>query len=92
MWILNKMMLGCDQASFLVSKQQETKLSLKEAIQLKMHLMACKMCRHFEDQSQFMQDNMKELACEQDGKQAKMDDVDKNNLKELLKNQMQKNN
>ena len=54
------MMVGCDKASYLVSKKQEATLSITEAFQLKMHLIACKMCRHFEDQSEFINKKMSE--------------------------------
>ena len=65
MWILNKMMIGCQKASYLTSKGEEGTLSAGETLQLKVHLMACKMCKHFKDQSQFLGDNLKDVMTDE---------------------------
>lgn len=45
------MMLSCDTATFYISKRDYQKLSCKENLQLKMHLMGCKLCRAFNEQN-----------------------------------------
>ncbi len=51
MSIFNKIILSCQNATFLVSKKQETKLSFIEEIQLKAHLSICDMCTNFKIQT-----------------------------------------
>ena len=53
-WMNNAMhsvMLSCDKATFFVTKKEYVKLSCKENLQLKMHLMGCKLCRSFNEQN-----------------------------------------
>jgi hypothetical protein len=47
---LSEKMIACDEAGFLISKSKDTKLSLKEKIGLKIHLMTCHFCRRYEKQ------------------------------------------
>jgi len=49
-----KMMITCKEATFLISKEQQDKLSFAEKMQLKFHLLMCKYCRRFADQMNFM--------------------------------------
>lgn len=42
------MMIACDKASYLISRNIENKLSFKEKIQLKAHLLSCHLCRKYE--------------------------------------------
>lgn len=44
---LAAMMMACDEATFLVSKSRDQKLSFKERINLRMHLLSCKICLRF---------------------------------------------
>jgi len=45
--------LSCEQATFLMSKKEEGKLSLKEKIQLRLHLRICDFCTRFQQQVRF---------------------------------------
>ena len=42
-----KMMISCQESTFLISKKQQDKLSLFERIQLSFHLLMCRYCRRF---------------------------------------------
>ena len=42
--------LPCQEASFLISKRQETKLTWKEKIRLNFHVSICEPCSHFAKQ------------------------------------------
>ena len=52
-------MLSCKNATFLVSKKQETKLSFVEEIQLKAHLSICDMCTNFKIQTDAITSSLK---------------------------------
>ena len=57
-------MLSCHQATFLVSKKQETKLTIRESIQLNVHLMMCDMCSLWKIQT----DSLTEIIRKESGK------------------------
>lgn len=54
MGVFSKLQLSCQQASILVSKSQETKISFKDKLSLKAHLMVCSMCNDFKVQTDSM--------------------------------------
>ena len=45
-------MLDCNQATLLISRKLDGRLSLWEQIRLKIHLMNCKFCHNFNLQSE----------------------------------------
>ena len=59
--MMHAIMLSCDDATFLISKAQYNSLNLRERIQLKLHLMGCKFCRLFENQSQALTDKINDV-------------------------------
>lgn len=61
-------MLSCKQASKLLSQSLDRKLSWKERIELRFHLLICDMCTRFAKQLKIMQTAMQDWvnACEQD--------------------------
>jgi hypothetical protein len=42
---------NCRKATFLIEKKQENELTAREAMELKLHLAGCYICRVFEEQS-----------------------------------------
>ena len=61
MGALNKVILSCTKATFLMSKKEEGKISVAENFQLRMHLAVCKFCNRFQKQTQFFTSRSKEL-------------------------------
>jgi len=55
---MHYMMLSCDTASFYITKNEYQKLKCKESLQLKMHLMGCKLCRSFKSQNEILTDKI----------------------------------
>ena len=49
--------LGCAEATFLMSKKEEDRLTLVEKIQLKLHLGVCSFCGRFQKQVKFFTGN-----------------------------------
>lgn len=47
---LHKRMISCDQASYLVSLRYDHRLGLRQHWQLRMHLIACHLCRKYAHQ------------------------------------------
>lgn len=56
---MHRLMLSCDTATFFLTKKDYQKLSCKENMQLKMHLMGCKLCRTFKEQDAIISDKLK---------------------------------
>lgn len=84
-WMNNAMhsvMLSCDKATFFITKKEYVKLSCKENLQLKMHLMGCKLCRSFNDQNEIISNKLKVL--QEDPPQGKLSDTKKNEIQQSL--------
>lgn len=48
------LMITCKEATYLISKKEENKLTWLSKIKLRGHLAICSMCRRFEQQSSFI--------------------------------------
>ena len=48
---MNLVMLDCDQATYLAVRAESEELGWVKKLQLKMHLMGCKFCKSFVEQS-----------------------------------------
>ena len=51
-------MLDCNKATFLITKKEYQRLSCTERVKLKAHLMACKYCRLFAEQTKFISNEL----------------------------------
>lgn len=47
---MSRQMIACDEAAFLISYRQENKLSCRQQMQLRVHLVSCHFCRKYEKQ------------------------------------------
>jgi predicted anti-sigma-YlaC factor YlaD len=54
MKIIQKLMLSCQHATFLIEKKQEFRLNTGERLHLKMHLLMCHACRTYSQQSSLL--------------------------------------
>jgi len=60
--IMHILMLSCLKATELIEKRFHVKLSFKERLQLRMHLMMCEKCTRYEKQSAFLEKGIQNLA------------------------------
>ena len=51
---MKAIMLDCDKATFYATKKETEKLGYVKRMQLKMHLVSCKLCRSFVEQSKII--------------------------------------
>ncbi len=58
---MDKVMLDCDEATYLITKSEVEKIGCVKRIQLKMHLAGCKFCRRFKVQSELIDKSLKTL-------------------------------
>lgn len=61
MGIIKKIQYDCRHATYLIEKQQETSLTLKERLQLFIHLLGCSVCRLFRKQSRAISQSLRSL-------------------------------
>lgn len=50
----NRIKISCKEASFIISKKQETKISFTENLKLRLHILYCKTCTLFLKQTNFI--------------------------------------
>ena len=58
---MHALMLSCQQSTLLMTKNEYLKLSAKENMQLKMHLMGCKFCRAFDKQNKILTEKIQQI-------------------------------
>lgn len=58
---MDAVMLNCEEATYLITKSELTKVGCVKRMQMKMHLMGCELCRRFKLQSEFINENLKQL-------------------------------
>lgn len=59
---------NCRQATLLIEKKQSIKLSLREKLELKLHLAGCSICRTYERQSVLLNQMLHRLLNKPQGK------------------------
>lgn len=77
-------MISCKEATLLVQKKEERKLSFGETVKLRIHNMLCGICSLFEKQSNYIAHHAGRLTEETPG-DAKMSDAGRDSLKQRLK-------
>lgn len=58
---MDAIMLSCEDATYLITKSEMTKVGCVKRMQLKMHLAGCELCRRFKIQSDFIDQNLDNL-------------------------------
>lgn len=53
--------MSCQKASYIIEKREVSKISLREKISLKFHLMICALCRRYESDSKILGRILKSL-------------------------------
>ncbi len=56
--LMSRLLLSCEQASLLVIKKEENKMSQIEKVQLWFHSSICGLCKEFDEQNEFINKNL----------------------------------
>ena len=85
--LMTKMMLSCEEATFLISKKQHQKLTFKENLQLKMHLFSCYLCRRYEKEIAVLTQSFSKMKSDAEAEppRIKLSEAQKQKLDETLK-------
>jgi len=90
MGVIKKIQYNCRHATYLIEKRQHTSLSIKERIQLVIHLSGCSVCRLFQRQSRMINRVARELFQRSAGEQRTLDDTFKREMQERINERMPK--
>jgi len=87
---LKKIAYDCSKATFLIEKEQIGKITLREKIELKLHLAGCSICRIFMVQSRLI-NQMARKVFSSYGKDLKLDENFKKQLQRQIDHHADKN-
>ena len=79
---------NCKQATFLIEKKQLMPLSLKEKMELKIHLTGCAVCKFYEQQSIFITKLTKHIFNNNENTAYKLSDDLKQQLQETIEKKL----
>lgn len=79
---MSKLFLSCLKATEFIEKRMHIKLSFKENLQLKIHLLMCSACSKYEKQSLFLEKGIKNMKPTEDMK------IDIEELKKRINSQI----
>jgi len=86
---LNRIAYNCKKATLLIEKKQSGVLSLREKLELKIHLAGCSVCRLFEQQSIEI-NRIYKLYFTESSRHKKLDDQFKDRLAAEIKERINK--
>ena len=72
--------IPCTDATFLVSKRQESALTMRERFDLVIHLFLCKSCRRFFEQTRLLVRALKDLTSDE-----RLSQAEKRKLQEAIR-------
>ena len=82
---------NCKHATFLIEKQMISRLTLREKIELRIHLAGCSVCVLYRKQSRAINQIVKKLFNQNGPNAAKLDDSFKHDLQERIEEKLNKN-
>ena len=83
---MDKVMLSCDAATYLITRSEYGKISPLEKMQLTMHLAGCKYCRRFAEQSKYISAQLNKIK-KTDNVRVFLSPEQKKKLKKAIDNQ-----
>lgn len=87
---MDAVMLSCEEATFLITKSEMTKVGCLKRMQLRMHLTACEFCRRFKTQSNYINQSLSQLEVsefQESENKKKLPVEKKKELQSLIENQ-----
>jgi hypothetical protein len=88
MGVIKKIQYDCRHATFLIEKRQHTSLTIKERIQLAIHLSGCSVCRMFQRQSRWINRMLRTLFHSTQDQESGLTDDFKQQLQQRIDEQL----
>jgi hypothetical protein len=87
---LKKIQYNCRKATFLIEKRMIDKITFREAIELRIHLAGCSVCKLFDQQSQLINKMVRQLLAPANAAGIKLDDTYKQQLHDRIEEEINK--
>ena len=88
---LKKIAYNCRKATFLIEKKQIDRLTLREKLELKIHLAGCSVCRTFQQQSIVINKMVRDLLHSAQNREITLDKEFKDELQNRIEEELSKN-
>ncbi|ETZ24089.1 hypothetical protein [Pedobacter sp. V48] len=88
---LRKIQYNCRKATYLIEKQQIGRITLREKLELKIHLAGCSICKTFQRQSIVINHLVRNLFQSTERADVRLDDEFKRNLQQRINQNLDKN-
>lgn len=86
---LKKITYNCKKATFLIEKKHLDGISLREQMELKLHLAGCAVCRLFQQQSLLIDRVIKGRFLGKDTEEPKLDEAFKKEMHQRIEQQLE---
>jgi predicted anti-sigma-YlaC factor YlaD len=87
---LKKIQYNCKKATFLIEKKLIGHITLREHIELRIHLFGCSVCRVYQKQTGKINEMVRQLFRGSMNADTRLDDSFKKNLQERIENELNK--
>jgi len=88
---LHRIIYNCRQATFLIEKRQIKSLTIRERIELKIHLAGCSVCKVFQQQSIVINRLVKDMFHTSNHADVGLDEEFKKELQQRIDEELTKN-
>ena len=87
---LKKIQYNCKKATFLIEKKLISHITLREHIELRIHLFGCSVCRIYQKQTGKINEMVRQLFRGSMNADTRLDDSFKKDLQERIENELNK--
>lgn len=91
MGALKKIQYNCKKATFLIEKKMIGRITLREQLELRIHLFGCSVCRIYQKQTIKITEMIRQLFNNAVNKETKLDDEFKKDLQDRIEEELNKN-
>ena len=88
---LKKITHNCHKATFLIEKKLIGRITLREKIELRIHLFGCSVCRIYQQQTKKIAETVRQLFNDSASIEKHLDDTFKKDLQDRIENELDKN-
>jgi hypothetical protein len=88
---LKRIQYNCKKATFLIEKKMLGRITFREYIELRIHLLGCSVCRIYGKQSRIINDMVRQLFKSSMPGESKLDESFKKELQERIEIELNKN-
>jgi hypothetical protein len=91
MGALKKIQYNCKKATFLIEKKLIGRITLREQLELRIHLFGCSVCRVYQKQTIEITEMIRQLFNNAVNKETRLDDEFKKDLQDRIEKELNKN-